>query len=358
MKVQKVRLSPNRYSYIVLDDKHLPIQPILSYIRYLDNTDKSSHTVRAYANHLKLYWDYLGEYHLDWAKITLEGLSGFVGWLRNTNQSQNVIDLRESLNRKSTTINSILGCLSSFYRYHNHAGNTDVTLNETVNLPGSRYKSLLHHVCRDKPSQRRIISMRHYKKLPATISQTQFQLVMDACTNARDKFLISLLYETGMRIGQVLSLRHEDIVSWDNVIHLQPRNENDVRSKTVSFNTIHVSKDLMGLYTNYVNSFDLSDPSSHVFINLHNYEPPLRYTAVRKLFKVISEKVNFKITAHMLRHTHATELIKTGVDSSLVQKRLGHASVQTTINTYTHIDDETMKHALQSYWSKRGDDNE
>jgi len=61
MQVQKVRLGSDRYSHIVIGDDYLPIKPILSFIRYLDNTDKSPHTIRAYANHLKLYWDYLTE---------------------------------------------------------------------------------------------------------------------------------------------------------------------------------------------------------------------------------------------------------------------------------------------------------
>lgn len=140
MQVQKVRLGPDHHSYIVLGNDHLPIKPILRFIRYLDNTDKSIHTIRAYANHLKLFWDYLTDNKFDWSIITLDQLSGFVSWLRTSNTANNVIDINDIAYRKSTTINSILGCLASFYRYHQHLGNTKVTLHETVNLPGNRYK--------------------------------------------------------------------------------------------------------------------------------------------------------------------------------------------------------------------------
>ncbi len=51
----------------------------------------------------------------------------------------------------------------------------------------------------------------------------------------------------------------------------------------------------------------------------------------------------------MLRHSHASELLKSGWEMVLIQKRLGHSSIQTTIDTYTHIDTKQMKEAFQQY---------
>ena len=132
MQVQKVRLSANHYSYIVLDNNYRPIQPILSFIRHLDHIDKSPNTLRAYANHLKLYWDYLAENAIDWSTVSLEQLSAFVGWLRHPKTETNVIALNESQTRKHSTINSILGSLASFYQYHHRLGNTQITLNDSM----------------------------------------------------------------------------------------------------------------------------------------------------------------------------------------------------------------------------------
>ncbi|WP_233590625.1 tyrosine-type recombinase/integrase [Legionella qingyii] len=85
-------------------------------------------------------------------------------------------------------------------------------------------------------------------------------------------------------------------------------------------------------------------------MNFNSYEP-LRYSAVKKLFSILSEKCSFYIRPHMLRHTHASSLINAGWDMALVQQRLGHASIQTTINTYTHIDNKAMKQAFKHYIS-------
>jgi integrase len=69
----------------------------------------------------------------------------------------------------------------------------------------------------------------------------------------RDRFLICLLYETGVRIGQALGLRHEDVRSYDKEIHIVQRlNLNGARTKSREPNTVHVSRDLMALYAEYL----------------------------------------------------------------------------------------------------------
>ncbi|HEY4386280.1 MAG TPA: tyrosine-type recombinase/integrase, partial [Ktedonobacteraceae bacterium] len=65
------------------------------------------------------------------------------------------------------------------------------------------------------------------------------------------------------------------------------------------------------------------------------------------------QKSGIPIHAHLLRHSHATELIKADWDASYVQKRLGHAQVQTTINTYVHLDDEDLSQKWQVYQEEK-----
>ena len=188
MKVKKIWLSPYDVSWLVLDDNHLPIKPITEFIRYLNNNDKSPFTVRSYAHHLKLFWEYLETKQISWIAINLASLAGFVGWLRDRDKNRRVIDLTEDhAARKGSTINVILGCLSSFYRYHNQLGNSNVAITESKNLPGNRYKSLLHHVCKNKPVHKRLISVRKLVEPPKIITREQFTQSSDSCTNYRDK---------------------------------------------------------------------------------------------------------------------------------------------------------------------------
>lgn len=91
MKVQKIRLSPHQYSWLVLDNHHLPIEPITKFIRYLNHIDKSPYTIRAYAYHLKLYWEFLQGKQLNWQTVTLDHLAAFVGWLKQPKQDIKII---------------------------------------------------------------------------------------------------------------------------------------------------------------------------------------------------------------------------------------------------------------------------
>ncbi|MCW8450792.1 tyrosine-type recombinase/integrase [Legionella quinlivanii] len=306
MKVQKIKLSPYEYSWLVLDDNYLPIKPITDFIRYLNDIDKSPFTVQSYAHHLKLFWEFLNENQLDWANINFSNLSAFVGWLREFKAEHNIIDfIHDNSKRKPATINVILGCLSSFYRFHNQIGNSNVTITETKNIPGgNRYKSLLYHVTKNKPIQKRVISLRQVKELPKTISEDQFLQLSNACTNYRDRFLVSLLFETGLRIGQALALRHEDIIAWNNEIHVKYRtnNLNQVRNKTYKPNVLQVSNHFINSYSIYVSTLDQNKLTDYVFINFLTYAP-LTYPAVKKIFNILSKKCDFYIRPHMLRHT-------------------------------------------------------
>ncbi len=103
-----------------------------------------------------------------------------------------------------------------------------------------------------------------------------------------------------MRIGQALGLRHEDIRSWDNLIWIVPRSDNDngARAKTRNTYSIHVTQELMGLYTDYLLEEFGEVGSDYVFVNLWDgvIGHPMRYGAIADLFRRLSEKTG--ISAH------------------------------------------------------------
>ncbi len=356
MKVQRICLIDGHYSWLVLDDNHLPIKPIESFIRYLNHTEKSPNTIQSYANHLKLFWEYLIFRHKDWTQVTVDEFANFVYWLRS--HHCNVIFLKNHANIKRTekTVNTILAALSSFYRFHNQIGNTTILLTESCYLPANRFKSLLYHIYKNKPTQKRIISLKEPKTLPTIFNAHQIFALINACSNLRDRFLVSLLAETGLRIGQALALRHEDIKSWDNEIQVvfRSNNVNQVRNKSRRPNIIHVTPKLMQFYSDYVLNNCKNTESEYVFIN-HNTGEPLAYNAIRKLFIKLAKATGLHVTPHMLRHTHATELIRNGWDAAFVQKRLGHANMQTTLASYAHLGQEDLKRAFQTYQAKKED---
>ena len=86
--------------------------------------------------------------------------------------------------------------------------------------------------------------------------------------------------------------------------------------------------------------------------------------SIKYMSKVINKQMLINFNFHALRHTHATELIESGVSPKSVQTRLGHKNIETTLNTYVH-DTEKMKddavssfektaHGMNFLWSNRG----
>src|SRR3990167_461065 len=107
MKVQKALIAEHQFVWLVLGDDYRPIKPILAFIRYLNNTEHSPNTLRAYANHLKLYWEYLETNQLSWESVKLDQVAEFILWLR-----LNLMGSKGQAKRTESTINTILAAVS------------------------------------------------------------------------------------------------------------------------------------------------------------------------------------------------------------------------------------------------------
>jgi len=284
-------------------------------------------------------------------------MADFVAWLRHPAPGMLFMQEQEA-KRQESTVNVILSAVVAFYAYHERIGNVaENSLFRLQTFPRRRYKSFLHHIAKRKSIQTRLVKLKQPKNLPKTLTSDQVKHLVEACHRTRDKFLVGLLYETGMRIGQALGLKHEDIRTWANTIRVVPRddNSNGARAKQVDPYTIDVSSELMALYRDYlVDELDEVE-SEYVFVNLWQGEigQPLKYETVIALFRRLSKKIGFYVYPHLLRHTHATELIRSGWDAAYVQKRLGHAHIQTTMNLYTHLDEGDLKQAYQDFLKHR-----
>ena len=114
----------------------------------------------------------------------------------------------------------------------------------------------------------------------------------------------------------------------------------------------------MRFYSDYlIQEYPEDIDSDYVFISIWSHQvesgTPISYPAINSLFRRLYKKTGIQATPHLLRHTHATELIRAGWDMSYVQKRLGHSDIQTTINTYVHLLDDDLKAEYQKYLETR-----
>jgi integrase/recombinase XerD len=376
MKVQEVKLDNNQRRYLLVDDIGLPIIPVAKYLKYIDNSEKSFNTQKTYCYSLKLYFEYLQEIDIDYRNVNINILSDFVGWLRNPYENNKVVNLKPTkAKRTEKTVNLIITVITNFYDYLYRTEEidndmVDNLMKQVFTGAHKHYKDFLYHVNKDKPTSKNILKIKEPRRKIKTLTKEEMQKVYNATTNIRDEFLIKLLYETGLRIGEALSLFIEDIIFDHNKGHrikLVDRGElsNGAMLKTGE-REIHISQELIDLFDDY--AYDVLDEleidTNFVFVKLRgkNKGQPLEYSDVSDLFKRLKKKTDIDVHAHLLRHTHATIYYQTTKDIKQVQERLGHSQIQTTMNMYLHPSDEDIRAnwelAQPSFQLSKGDTND
>lgn len=357
MKVQEVKLGNNIRRYLLVDDNVLPVIPVARYLKFVDNSEKSFNTQKTYCYSLKLYFEYLQEINTDYRNVNINILSDFVGWLRNPYESNQVSNIRPvKAKRTEKTVNLTITVVTNFYDYlyRTEELNNDMVdkLMKQIFTGGhTRYKDFLYHVNKDKPTNKNILKIKEPRRKIKVLTKEDIQKIYNSTTNIRDKFLIKLLFETGLRIGEALSLFIEDIIFDHNKGHrikLIDRGElpNGARLKSGE-REIHISQGLIDLFDDY--AYDILDEleidTNFVFVKLRGKDKgqPLEYQDVSDLFKRLKKKTGIDVHAHLLRHTHATIYYQTTKDIKQVQERLGHSQIQTTMNMYLHPSDEDIR---------------
>ncbi|HEL0662118.1 TPA: tyrosine-type recombinase/integrase [Streptococcus suis] len=196
------------------------------------------------------------------------------------------------------------------------------------------------------------------KKLPVEKTKMQFWTVKEfqqfltlfEQEEYNIKLLFTVLFFTGLRLGEALALTWKDIDLSSNTIHI-------TKSVYVNKGISHISttKTKAGTRRIVINkklSQELQHWQEHQKHLLEKFTSdsltlqvfqsnPITITknAIEKQYKRILERDNTlkKIRIHDFRHSHASLLINQGEDYLVVKERLGHASITTTIDTYSHL---------------------
>jgi integrase/recombinase XerD len=252
-----------------------------------------------------------------------------------------------------STVNRKLSALSAFYQ---HAARNGVDLGELLITwrPAARrgrdWKPFLHHITKGQPQARRAVALKAPRKLPRVLTVAETQAILDACERLRDRFLFALLHETGMRIGEALGLRHEDLAVAEREVAVVPRdNDNGARTKSRQPRSIPVSAELVRLYADYLHGEYGDLDSDYVFVNLWGqpYGHPLSYPAVYDLVRRLRRRTGLNFDPHWCRHTAATRMLRDGVAIEVVSKLLGHADLTITSSVYGHLTVEDARKALE-----------
>lgn len=359
MRVQRVVMPDSgRESWTLLGDDLGPVEPVERFLAYLGAIEKSPNTIKAYAHDLKDWWFYLAGHGVGWQSVTLEDVAGFVAWLRLPPEARDgrvaVLPTVEH-HCSAASVNRKLAALTSFCEFHARHGVDLAGLLVRMQPAGRRgsatsYKPFLHHITKNKPERRSAIKLKTSSPRPKVLTVKQVQAILDACDHLRDRLLFALLLDVGVRIGEGLGLRHEDMGIAEREVTVKPRdNDNRARAKAGRSRVIPASPELMRLYADYLNREYGALDSDYVFVNLWA-EPlgrPWAYPAVYDLVLRLRERTGIDFEPHQYRHTYATWLLRKGAGMESVKELLGHASITTTIDTYGHLTVDDARKALE-----------
>jgi site-specific recombinase XerD len=272
-----------------------------------------------------------------------------VNWFRNRIKSSSFKHCPENylqkLELKKYSNNTTKSYISSFERFINHYKELNIdALNENdirsylqVLVTEKRSNSYINLTINSiKFYYERVLGMpnRFYSierprkefKLPVVLSKEEILAMIESTNNIKHRCIVSLLYSSGLRRGELLNLQLTDIESKRMVIRVRGAKGNKDRYTLLSETIL---KDLRKYYLQW-------KPSLYLFEGIKKG----KYSAnsVGLVVSRAGKKAGIlkRVSPHVLRHSFATHLLESGTDLRYIQLLLGHNSTKTT-EIYTHV---------------------
>ena len=290
----------------------------LEYLKYQKNY--SDYTIKSYKDDVLEYLNYLNREALNFKKVEYSDIRFYLMYLKDEKKDDN-----SSINRK-------LSSLRGFYKFMANEGIVKSNVFSLVNGP-KKSKKL--------PRYFEYNELEELFKVPDTRNPL----------GQRDLLLLEMLYTTGVRVGELVSIKVKDIdLNNRNILILGKGN----KERFVQFG--EYCEDILKEYLKDGRKILNSKDSEYLFLNNNGGE--LTERGVRFILdKLIKQTgINKNISPHMIRHSFATHLLNEGCDLLTVQKLLGHESIKAT-QIYTHVTTDRLKEVYyQSFPRAKKDD--
>ncbi len=282
------------------------------YLNYLSvERGLAKNTLESYGRDLRQYLSYLTE------KKNLE--------LKNSTQATVIgyLLLLQARGKATATLSRNLAAIKSYYHFLAREGL--IERDPTINL--------------DAPKQE--------KRLPRVLSVQDVERLLEqpdlkTPVGIRDRAMLEVLYATGLRVSELVSLKINDLNLEMSYIRCFGKGSKERIVPLGSVATKYVK-----IYLDHARKFLASSPYENtLFLNHHG--KGLTRQGFWKIIKKYAEHLNLdiEITPHTLRHSFATHLLENGADLRSVQEMLGHADISTT-QVYTHLTKDRIKEVYE-----------
>ena len=223
------------------------------------------------------------------------------------------------------------------------AGLARSTFNRKRSALRSTYKYLLSTGVIQKSPMDKLAAVKKDKRLPVYVEEEKLQELLEAenfgdnFTDLRDLFMLELLYGTGMRLSELIALKHTDVDEARRLVTITGKG-----NKQRIMPLIQRILDVYRSYDREKRSKFRSQASRWVFVTNKGEQlyPCFVYRRVNHYLGKITTRT--RKSPHVMRHSFATHMLNRGADLNAIKELLGHASLSAT-QVYTHNTIEQIK---------------
>ena len=163
-------------------------------------------------------------------------------------------------------------------------------------------------------------------------SLEEIEKLINSATQIRNKAIIALLYSSGMRVGELVSLKPEDIYMSTMQVYISKGKNHRDRWTILSERALDLLKE-------YWRSYPVK--REYLFVSLDAPHEPLKVSGVEIMLRAVGKTAGIEAHPHTLRHSFASHMIEQGVPIHYVQAMLGHRCLEST-QVYIHISNKTV----------------
>lgn len=190
----------------------------------------------------------------------------------------------------------------------------------------------------DKDLFTKISSVKSEKKIPIVLSKDEIKQLILAAKNKKHKILIELMYSSGLRVSEAVSMKIDDL-------DLSQKIGKVVSGKGKKDRLIILSNTVIKHIESYLRFRDKHNiGSDYLFPSQKDLSKPISVRNAQKIIHYLAGKAGFKkrVFCHALRSSFATHLLEEGVDIRVIQELLGHSTIATT-QRYTKVSTSQLK---------------
>jgi integrase/recombinase XerD len=164
------------------------------------------------------------------------------------------------------------------------------------------------------------------KRIPIVLSREEVEKLIKTASNLKHKSILMVLYSSGVRLQECISLRPVHIESERMKIRVEQGKGKKDRYTLLSRRTLDTLRDYFRKYR----------PKQWLFEGRNGKQYSARSTGHIVTRAALKAKIDKRVSPHILRHTFATHLMDSGVPLPVIQQLLGHTSIKTTM-IYLHV---------------------